>query len=422
MKLRESKSWPSILNPNSLIGAGLLGFLLVSYIVTIYVTVIAMGTFPFGETPNGGLSPANQPWYVNLVAAVLLGLTIVPVSRWLNHGINELVFGQQDNPFALPSMINQQLRGMQIPQLTLPAVSENIATALHLPYVAIELDGDEGRVFAYGSAQTPAARHLFPVNYLDQPMGNLIASGRSANYPLSQSDRQVLQDIAQQIGIAVYLANMTEVLQTSREAIVVAREEERRRIRNDLHDGLAPTLSSFRLQLGVIRRLMAVNPGEAEIIIEELSRDLKQATHGIRDLVYHLRPPMLDELGLIGAIQNLELLDDDLQLELDMPDPLPPLSAATEVALYRIVTEAVHNVAKHASATTCSIRITIDPEVLSLTITDDGQGMPAGYSNGIGLQSMHERAAELGGSFSIQPADPSGTCIEVHLPWRDTHR
>jgi two-component system NarL family sensor kinase len=403
-------------------GAGLLGILLVSYILTIYVTVIALGTFPFGETPSGSLSPANQPWYVNLVAVILLALTIWPVSRWLNHGINELVFGQQDNPYALPSMINRQLREMQFPQLTLPAISENVATALHLPYVAIELDGDEGRVFAYGSGQTHTTRHLFPLQYLDQPLGRLIASGRSANYPLSQSDRQVLQEIAQQIGIALYLANMTEVLQSSREEIVVAREEERRRIRNDLHDGLAPTLSSFQLQLGAIRRLLVVNPKEAEIIIQELGGDLKQATQNIRDLVYHLRPPMLDELGLVGAIQNLALLDDHFRLELDVPDPLPPLSAATEVALYRIVTEAVHNIAKHANATTCTVRMTTDPEVLSLTIADDGQGMPTDHSNGIGLQSMRERAAELGGTFSIQPADPSGTCIEVRLPWRDRHR
>jgi signal transduction histidine kinase len=249
-----------------------------------------------------------------------------------------------------------------------------------------------------------------------------VASGRSANYPLTQSDHHILQEIAQQIGIALYLASMTEVLQNSREEIVVAREEERRRIRNDLHDGLAPTLSSFQLQLGAIRKLMVVNPGEAEIIIQELGRDLKQATQDIRDLVYHLRPPMLDELGLIGAIQNLGLLDDHLQLELDVPDPMPPLSAATEVALFRIVSEAVHNVAKHADATVCMIRITLDPEVLSLTVTDNGQGVPAGYSNGIGLQSMRERASELGGAFSIQSVDPSGTCVEVRLPWRDTHR
>ncbi len=422
MKLRVSRTFPSFLDPNSFIGAGLLGILLVSYILTIYVSAIALGTFPFGETPSGSLSPSNQPWYVNLVAVVLLALTIWPVSRWLYQRVYDLIFGQQDNPYALPSMISQQLRGTQNPELTLPDIAESIATALHLPYIAFELDGDGRKVFTYGSPQPRAARHLFPLQYLDQLMGRLIASGRSANYPLSQSDHHILQEIAQQIGIALYLASMTEVLQSSREQIVVAREEERRRIRNDLHDGLAPTLSSFQLQLGAIRKLMFENPEEAEIILQELSGDLKHATGEIRELVYDLRPPMLDELGLIEAIQNLGILDTHTQLELDVPDPLPPFSAATEVALYRIVTEAVHNVAKHANATRCTVRITTDPEVLSLTITDNGQGMPTGHSDSIGQQSMRERASELGGAFSIQPVDPSGTCVEVRLPWRDTHR
>jgi len=409
-------------NPSSLLSSGLLGLLLISYMYGVYVVVITLGTFPFGSIPDESFIQTSRYWLINTLTLICLALTIVPVSRWLYQRVNDLIFGQQDNPYALPSMISQRLRGMQNPELTLPAITENIATALHLPYVAVELNCDDRKVFASGSPGTQTTHHPFPLQYLDQPLGRLVASGRSANYPLTQSDHHILQEIAQQIGIALYLASMTEVLQNSREEIVVAREEERRRIRNDLHDGLAPTLSSFQLQLGAIRKLMVVNPGEAEIIIQELGRDLKQATQDIRDLVYHLRPPMLDELGLIGAIQNLGLLDDHLQLELDVPDPMPPLSAATEVALFRIVSEAVHNVAKHADATVCMIRITLDPEVLSLTVTDNGQGVPAGYSNGIGLQSMRERASELGGAFSIQSVDPSGTCVEVRLPWRDTHR
>lgn len=410
------------IHPSSLLNSGLLGLLLIFYTYSVYAIVIALGTFPFGREPDVSLIQTSRHWLINSITLLCLALTIVPVSRWLQHQVNDLVFGQEDNPFALPSMISQQLRGMHSPQLSLPPIVESIATTLHLPYIAIELDGDDGKTFTYGSPQTQAVEHVFPLQYLDRPLGSLIALSRTAGYPLAQSDYHILQEVALQIGVALYLSNMTEVLQSSREQIVVAREEERRRIRNDLHDGLAPTLSSFQLQLGAIRRLMVVNPGEAETIIQELGRDLKQATQDIRDLVYHLRPPMLDELGLIGAIQSLGLLDDHLQLELDVPDPLPPLSAATEVALYRIVTEAVHNVAKHADATVCAIRITLDPGALSLTITDNGRGLPAGYSSGIGHESMAERAAELGGTFSLLPAAPSGTCIEVRLPWRDTHR
>jgi signal transduction histidine kinase len=228
-----------------------------------------------------------------------------------------------------------------------------------------------------------------------------------------------LQECAQQIGIALYVAQLTDVLQTSREKIVIAREEERRRIRNDLHDGLAPSLSSFQLQLGAIRKLMTQNPKQAEQMGIELSADLRNATAEIRQLVYDLRPPMLDELGLIKSLSNMRLTSSSLQLEVLAPDAMPELSAAMEVAIYRIATEAVHNVVRHADATICTIGITINTETLTLTITDNGQGIPAEHLNGIGTQSMRERAVELGGTLAVQSVDPNGTRIEVHLPWRD---
>jgi two-component system NarL family sensor kinase len=407
------------INPSSLLNSGLLGLVLILYIYVVYAIIITLGTFPLGREPDLSLIQTSRHWLINSVTLLCLALTIVPVGRWLQTHVNDLVFGQEGNPFALPSMISQRLRGMQNPQLSLPPIVESIAKSLHLPYVAIELGGDDRNAFTYGSPQTQATNHMFPIQHLDQPLGRLIVSSRSAGYPLAQSDHHILQEIALQIGVALHLASMTEVLQTSREEIIVAREEERRHIRNDLHDGLAPTLSSFQLQLGAIRKLMFDDPEQAGIILQDLSGDLKHATGEIRELVYHLRPPTLDELGLIGAIQNLDMLDSDLQLKLDAPDPLPPISAATEVAIFRIVTEALHNVAKHAEATICVVSLATDPEVLVLTITDNGRGMPTDYSNGVGLHSMRERAAELGGTFSIQPANPSGTCIEVRLPWRD---
>ncbi len=166
---------------------------------------------------------------------------------------------------------------------------------------------------------------------------------------------------------------------------------------------------------------MLQNPARAEQMIEELGAGLRQATAEIRQLVYDLRPPMLDELGLIKALNHMPLAEAPLQLDVIAPDPMPTLSAATEVAVYRIATEAIHNVVKHAQATTCTISFAIEAETLILTIVDDGQGISAGNFTGIGIQSMRERAAELGGTFALQPAEPLGTCIEVRLPWRDNN-
>lgn len=407
------------LNPSSLLSSGLLGLLLVIYIYTIYAIVISLGTFPFGKQPALSLIQPSEHWLLNSIALLCLALTIVPISRWLHNRVNELVYAQDNNLYALLVILNQQLRRMKNPQVTMPQVVETIATILHLPYVALEFGAEGEQRFWFGAPLNQVTINEIPLHYLNQPLGTLLVSNRAVNRSLSYSDYVVLQESAQQIGIALYVAQLTDVLQTSREQIVIAREEERRRIRNDLHDGLAPTLSSYQLQLHAIRRLIPHDPAHAEEMIVELNAGLRQATAEIRQLIYDLRPPMLDELGLIKALNHMPLAGAPLQLDIVAPDPMPTLSAATEVAIYRIATEAIHNVVKHAQATTCTINIAIEAETLILTIVDDGQGISASNPNGIGTQSMRERAAELGGTFAIQPAQPLGTCIEVRLPWRD---
>jgi signal transduction histidine kinase len=170
------------------------------------------------------------------------------------------------------------------------------------------------------------------------------------------------------------------------------------------------------MQLSAVRRLLRENPADAEQLIEELQADVSAATADIRRLVYELRPPMLDELGLVIALRNFKLGDSQTRLEVIAPEPMPRLSAAVEVAVYRIAGEAIHNVVKHAGATLCVVKIEVETGQLTLTVTDNGRYSPTDHTTGIGLESMQERAAELGGAFSIQPASSGGTCITVHLP------
>ncbi len=197
---------------------------------------------------------------------------------------------------------------------------------------------------------------------------------------------------------------------------MIAREEERRRIRNDLHDGLAPTLSSLQLQLGAVRNLMRENPAQAEIIVNDLRQDLQKATAEIRQLVYDLRPPMLDELGLVGAIKNFKFPDSGIHFQVNAIEPMPKLSAAVEVAAYRIASEAIHNVVKHAHATECTVNVETNDRYLMLSVTDNGTSLPHQPHVGVGLQSMRERVDELGGAISIRPCECGGTCLTAQLP------
>jgi signal transduction histidine kinase len=401
---------------NSLLSGGLLVLLLVSYIAMAYVVIFALGTLAMGNL-QADLTRSPAPWWLNLAAIVLIVLTFRPVSGWLRERISDLVYAQYDNPYALIAKINRHLQAMTNPHLTLPVLVESIGTMLYLPYVRLELyGGSASQPYVFGSPPAHIGILEIPVAYLDQPLGALKVSRRAFNRPFSDSDRIVLNEIAQQVGIALYVAQLTSNLRTSRERLVIAREEERRRIRNDLHDGLAPTLSSFQLQLGAIRTLVEQNPTQAREMIQILANNLRQATADIRRLVYELRPPMLDELGLIAAIKSFELPGSNIHLDVKAPEPMHPLSAAVEVAVYRIASEAIHNVVKHAQATRCVVDIQVAAGQLTLTVTDDGKSLPANYTAGIGLRSMQERAAELGGSLSILAAGEGGAKIMVRLP------
>ena len=227
---------------------------------------------------------------------------------------------------------------------------------------------------AYGKPPAGAAIERVPLSYRSNVVGELRVAARRSDEPLSQSDLAVLRDLAHHVGISLYAAQLTADLQHARERLVIAREEERRRMRNDLHDGLAPTLSSLQLQLGAVRNLMRQNPDQAETIINDLREDLREATAAIRQLVYDLRPPMLDELGLVGAIKSLNLSGSEFCLEVHSPEALPALPAAIEVAVYRIATEAIHNVSKHAQATECVVCIEVAGGLLDAECDGQRQG------------------------------------------------
>jgi signal transduction histidine kinase len=144
---------------------------------------------------------------------------------------------------------------------------------------------------------------------------------------------------------------------------------------------------------------------------------IRQATAEIRRLVYALRPPMLDEFGLADALRNLDPTDG-LARTVSVPAPMPVLPAAVEVAIYRIAAEALHNAARHAGATRCTVELTTSGDEVAFTVTDDGRGLPETYLAGVGHLSMRERSTELGGTIDIGTAPGGGTRVAVTFPSR----
>jgi signal transduction histidine kinase len=225
----------------------------------------------------------------------------------------------------------------------------------------------------------------------------------------------LFEDVARQVGVAAHAVRLTGDLRTSRRQLVTAREEERRRIRRDLHDGLGPTLAGMSLQLGSARTLLGRDAGAADRLLERLVEETQAALADVRRLVYDLRPPALDELGLVPALRQQAQRFPGLEVVVDAPEPVGPLPAAVEVAAYRIATEALTNVSRHAAARACTITIAVNG-ALELEVCDDGRGMPAGWRAGIGVTSILERAAELGGSCELHAGDGGGTRVHARLP------
>ena len=284
-----------------------------------------------------------------------------------------------------------------------------MAEALKLPYAALGVEQD-GALEVAAAVGTPSPEPLrLPLTYQGASVGALLLGQRVPGEAFSTADRRLLDDLAHQAGMAVHAVALTAELQRSRERLVLAREEERRRLRRDLHDGLGPVLASMFQRLDSAVGLVERDPKAAGSLLSGLRDQVKITLGDLRRLVYALRPPALDEFGLVAAIR------DQASQHETAPETLPALPAAVEVAAFRIAAEALTNVSRHAHAHTCRISLDVS-DVLILQITDDGTGMPSPSRTGVGLSSMRERAAELGGSCRVDSSVGSGTHVCARLP------
>jgi signal transduction histidine kinase len=381
----------------------------------------------------GALFQSSGNLLVALLATGLAALLAHPLRVRLQRSVNRLMYGERDDPYTVLSQLSQQLKSTLAPNALLPSIAEAIAQTLKLPYVAIALRQDDDMVVVAEArvgnrelgvkagvaphSSSPVS-HL-PLIYQGDTVGELRLAPRAGEDSFGAGERRLLDDIALQAGIAAHAVQLTADLQRSRERLIAAREEERRRLRRDLHDGLGPQLASMTLTLAAARELLRHDVGAADMLLQELSSHAQAAITDIRRVVYDLRPPALDDFGLVLALreQAARYSQAGLQIAIDAPEQLPPLPAAVEVAAYRITQEALTNVVRHSRAHTCGVRLRLG-DMLEVEIRDDGIGLPASRRAGVGLTSMRERTAELGGTCEIVSAPGRGVAIHARLPLR----
>ena len=381
---------------------------LTASVVGVYVLVVGY---------LGNLFRAGDNILVSLVATGVVAVIFAPLRDRLQRGVNRLMYGQRDEPYAVLSRLGQRLEETMAPGAVLPAIVETVAGELKAPHAAISLKIEDRFETAAEHGKPAGAPLVLPLVYNNETVGRLEVSPRAKGEPYAPADRRLLEDLARQAGVAAHAVRLTADLQRSRERLVTAREEERRRLRRDLHDGVGPRLAALTLKIETARNRLSHDPA-ADYLLSDLAGRAHEAVADVRRSVHALRPPVLDELGLIPALRETaaQYGADNLRVSVRAPEALPPLPAAVEVAAYRIAQEAITNVVRHARASSCSVDLALDPAagVLRLRVEDDGRGMGGG--RGVGLHSMRERAEELGGTLVVEAVPTGGTVVRAELP------
>jgi two-component system, NarL family, sensor kinase len=364
--------------------------LLVVAVVAVYALLLFATDRLIGNGTVGGL-----------LATGVVAVAVHPAYSFLRRRIERWVYGLRSDPRAAIRLLADRAEAAD-PDGLIAAVTDAVAAALRVDRVWVDTSG---------SLQDTALRTQMV--HRGEHVGHLaieVPPGRE----FSQSDLDLVQDLARYAAILVRSEQLNDELRESRSRIVAGREEERRRLRRDLHDGVGPSLAAIVLMLNATQS--RTDADERNSLIDETRDEVKAAIAEVRRLVDDLRPPAIDEVGLLDAIrQRASSLSGDVTFEVTGPDGLPPLPAAVEVAAFRIASEAMTNVARHSGATRCRVGVEVDGS-FELTVSDNGHGTDRTTTRGMGWTSMRERAAELGGSCTISSRPEGGLVVRAVLP------
>jgi signal transduction histidine kinase len=338
------------------------------------------------------LIAADSPLAVVLIAAV--ALLAATTRSAVQRVVDRVLFGHRHNPHAVVSRVGRH-------------------TVLRLPYVAFH-GADDGLV-AHSGLPVAGWREV-PAMALGNLVGNLHVGLRRAGERWSTEEQSAIEEVAGRAGTLAFAGGLVAEVAHSRERIIIAREEERRRLRADLHDGVGPALAGTAHQIDALaRRLDGAGHADLAGRARELRDRLRQTVADVRSVVHGLRPPILDQLGLTAALRELGQGYDTPQCTISVEE-LGELPAAVEVAAYAIAGEAVANAVRHSAASRLVISACRGNDTVLVEVVDNGCGLPNRPRAGVGLRSMAERAHEVGGRLDISSNWTDGTAVRAVLP------
>jgi signal transduction histidine kinase len=387
------------------------------------LTTIVVTTYVLGVYGSSLLIKVDNSIVLSLIMTGVIAVVFQPLRENLQRRVNRFMYGEVESPYEVISKLGQRLEGSFKEDDALQTIAQTMKEALKLPYVAISLLQGKQQVAVFSEGDPVKDVWNIPLVYQGEELGILHIAPRYPGESFSRKDEQLIKNLARHAGITAYNVRLLIDLQRSRTALVTAREEERKRLSRDLHDGLGPTLAALNLQTMLLKKIIKKDGESAINFTNEIQTEIQKTIEDVRRIVYDLRPPVLEELGFIGSIraysEQISYFSEgtSLQINVHTSEEYPNLPAAIEIALYRITKEALTNVIHHSRANVCNVTFQFSHEV-TLEVLDNGIGLSLENKKGEGLVSMVERAKELGGTCTItsNPIEKQGTCVHVRIP------
>jgi len=385
--------------------------LAVSRTVTAGVlTVALLGLYAAVAAAVTGLADNSDDAAV--AAAVAIVLTAMPLMMWIDRRVRHLVYGAGHDPAVATRDLSSRLGRPEDADDLLTELVESIRAMLRLESATIEVDG---RPVA-GVGEPTSAGHPVELVHAGEVLGVLTVTARPGEALGGRTTRS-LAELSPVVatGLAVTLSAWR--LEVAQAELTRARLEERRLIRRELHDGLGPSLTGLRLGLQGARNLVTSDPDAAAEILGSLQAELDRRVDEVRDLSHSLLPPVLEQLGLQAALTELAGRHQEAGLQVELQCVrIPSLPETVAAAAYAIVSEALTNVTRHSGARRATVRIDRDDQVLHVEVADDGEGLAADRTPGVGTSSMRERAEELGGELTLTNGVHRGAVVTASLP------
>lgn len=367
----------------------------------LYAAVAAVVTSIVGDSDDAAV-----------IAAVAIVLTAMPLMMWIDRRVRHLVYGAGHDPAVAARELSSRLGRPEDADDLLTELVGSVCTMLRLESATIEVDGRP--VAGVGEPTSPG--HPVELVHAGEVLGVLTVTARPGEALGGRTTRS-LTELSPVVATGLAVTLTAWRLEGAQAELTRARLEERRLIRRELHDGLGPSLTGLRLGLQGARNLVTSDPSAAAEILGSLQSELDRRVDEVRDLSHSLLPPVLEQLGLQAALTELAGRHQESGLQVDLHCPhIVTLPDTVAAAAYAIVSEALTNVTRHSGARQASVDVERGDEVLRIEVTDDGDGLAADRTPGVGTSSMRERAEELGGELTLADGADRGAVVTAALP------